>query len=76
MVDRIEQALSAKDPANAGIFQVNARPSSTSSMLCSAELQQALQPLAGKPYVVAHDAFQYLERRYRAQRRRRDLAQP
>jgi zinc transport system substrate-binding protein len=31
----------------------------------SAELKSALAPIAGKPYVVFHDALQYFERRYR-----------
>ncbi|MFZ0850689.1 MAG: zinc ABC transporter substrate-binding protein [Hyphomicrobiaceae bacterium] len=64
MVDRIEHVLSAKDPANAGIFRANAAALKHKLDALSAELQQALHPLAGKPYVVAHDAFQYLERRF------------
>lgn len=64
MVDRIEQALSAKDPANADVFKTNAAALKRRLDGLSAELQRALEPLAGKAYVVAHDAFQYLERRY------------
>jgi zinc transport system substrate-binding protein len=64
MVDRIEQALSAKDPADADAFKVNATALKRQLDALQVELQSALQPLAGKPYVVAHDAFQYLERRY------------
>ena len=30
----------------------------------AAELDGDLEPIAGKPYIVFHDAFQYLERRY------------
>ena len=64
MVDRIEQALSGKDPANADAFKTNATALKRQLDALRAELQGALEPLAGKPYVVAHDAFQYLERRY------------
>ena len=64
MVDRIEQALSAKDPPNADAFKTNARALKRQLDALRVELQSALEPLAGKPYVVAHDAFQYLERRY------------
>jgi len=64
MVDRIEQALSGKDPSNADIFKSNATVLKRRLDALRAELQGALEPLAGKPYVVAHDAFQYLERRY------------
>ena len=65
MVDRIEQALSAKDPANALAFKTNATALKGQLDSLRVELKAALEPLAGKPYVVAHDAFQYLERRYR-----------
>jgi zinc transport system substrate-binding protein len=64
MVDRIEQALSAKDAANADAFKVNATALKRRLDTLGAELKAALEPLAGKPYVVAHDAFQYLEHRY------------
>ena len=64
MVDRIEQALSAKDAANADAFKVNATALKRRLDTLGAELEAALGPLAGKPYVVAHDAFQYLEHRY------------
>jgi zinc transport system substrate-binding protein len=64
MVDRIEQALSAKDPANAEVFKTNAATLKRRLDGLGAELQRALEPLAGKAYIVAHDAFQYLERRY------------
>src|SRR5262245_27931065 len=65
MVDRIAEVLGAKDPGNADAFKGNAaRPKGELDDL-HRELQQALSPIAGKPYVVAHDAFQYFERRYR-----------
>jgi zinc transport system substrate-binding protein len=65
MVDRIAEVLGAKDPGNAGTFQLNATALKGELEALREELQQALQPIVGKPYVVAHDAFQYLEHRYR-----------
>jgi len=65
MVDRIAEVLAAKDPGNADAFNVNAMRLKGELDALGEELQLALAPLAGKPYVVAHDAFQYLERRYR-----------
>jgi zinc transport system substrate-binding protein len=64
MVDRIAEVLSAKDAANAAIFAANAVALKSKLEALSAELRQELRPLAGKPYVVAHDAFQYLEHRF------------
>jgi zinc transport system substrate-binding protein len=65
MVDRIAQVLSAKDPSHAGTFKINAAALKSELDELQEELARALNPIADKPYVVAHDAFQYLERRYR-----------
>ena len=65
MVERIAQVLSAKDPSNADSFKNNAAALKGELDGLREELARALNPIAGKPYVVAHDAFQYLERRYR-----------
>ncbi len=64
MVASIEQALSAKDPANAAVYKANAQALTAKLDALAAELEQALQPVAGKAYIVFHDAFQYLEKRY------------
>jgi zinc transport system substrate-binding protein len=64
MVDRIEQALSAKDPANAAAFKVNATALKAKLEALAAELARDLEPIASRPYIVFHDAIQYLERRY------------
>jgi len=65
MVDRIAEVLGSKDPGSADTFKVNATRLKGELDALGEELQLALAPLAGRPYVVAHDAFQYLERRYR-----------
>ena len=64
MVARIEQALSAKYPANAATFKANAQKLSADLDALSSELAGKLKPIASKPYIVFHDAFQYLEDRY------------
>lgn len=64
MVDRIEQALAAKYPADAAVFKANAGTARAKIDALAAELERDLAPLADRPYVVFHDAIQYLERRY------------
>jgi len=64
MVARIEQALAAMYPANAAAFKANAAALRAKLDALAAELNGELVPIAAKPYVVFHDAFQYFERRY------------
>jgi zinc transport system substrate-binding protein len=64
MVDRIAQALGAKDPAHAAAFKANAEALKTRLMALADELDRDLRPIASRPYIVFHDAYQYLERRY------------
>jgi zinc transport system substrate-binding protein len=65
MVDRIAQALSAKEPASATVFRSNADALKGKLDDLAAELARDLKPLADKPYIVFHDALQYFDRRYR-----------
>lgn len=65
MADRIAQVLSAKEPAKAELFNANAAALKAKLDGLSAELDRELAPLAGKPYIVFHDALQYFERRYK-----------
>ncbi len=64
MVDRIQQALGAKYPDHAAAFKTNAAALAAKLDALAAELDRDLKPIADKPYIVFHDAFQYLERRY------------
>jgi zinc transport system substrate-binding protein len=64
MVDRIEQALRARDPANAALYKANAEGLRAKLAALAVELDLALAPIAKRPYIVFHDATQYLESRY------------
>lgn len=64
MVAHIAAVLAAKRPASADTFKANAAKATARLDVLSAELAGTLKSLAGKPYVVFHDALQYLETRY------------
>ncbi len=64
MADRIADILAAKAPAQAATFRANAARLKVDLDALSAELARELAPVAGKPYIVFHDALQYLELRY------------
>ncbi len=57
-------ALSAKDPANAGTYAANAARTAAALDALDAELKTTLAPVAGRPFVVFHDAYQYFEAHY------------
>jgi zinc transport system substrate-binding protein len=64
MADRIAQVLSAKDPTHAALYQANAKALAGKLEALAAELGRDLAPIASRPYIVFHDATQYLESRY------------
>ena len=64
LADRIAQILSSKEPAKAAQFNANAVALKTKLDELSDELTRDLAPVAGKPYIVFHDALQYFDRRY------------
>jgi zinc transport system substrate-binding protein len=64
MLGHIATVLTAKRPALGDAFKANAVKAAARMDALSNELAVELQPIAGKPYVVFHDAFQYLEARY------------
>ena len=65
LVDRVAQVLAAKDPSKAALFNANAAALKTKLDELSDELTRDLAPVAGKPYIVFHDALQYFDRRYK-----------
>jgi zinc transport system substrate-binding protein len=64
MADRIAEVLASKEPARAELFRNNATALKAKLDALQTELAGKLEPLAGKPYVVFHDALQYFERRF------------
>jgi zinc transport system substrate-binding protein len=58
------EVLSAADPANAARYGRNALAVQAKLDALDAELLAKLAPVAAKPFVVFHDAYQYLEAHY------------
>jgi zinc transport system substrate-binding protein len=64
MVEQIARVLSRHDPANAGIYASNANVLKSKLNDLATELDGLLRPVAGRPYILFHDAMQYFERRF------------
>jgi zinc transport system substrate-binding protein len=64
IVQLAEAKVSALDPANAPRYAGNAAALVQRLDALDARLRQRLAPVRGQPFVVFHDAYQYLERRY------------
>lgn len=64
MLVQIAQVLSAADPAHQERYQANAQTMQHQLDTLDKDLKTTLQGLSGQPYIVFHDAYQYLERRY------------
>ena len=64
LVDAVAARLKALDPAHASLYESNAADTRQKLAALDRDLTTKLAPLAGKPYVVFHDAHQYFEKRY------------
>ncbi|WEK03132.1 MAG: zinc ABC transporter substrate-binding protein [Candidatus Devosia phytovorans] len=64
MVTQIATTLSEADPDNAAAYQANAEAESTRLDALETELTATLAPVADRPFVVFHDAYQYFEARF------------
>jgi zinc transport system substrate-binding protein len=64
MADAIASALTEVDPAHAGAYAANVAALRRRLQALDEDLRAELRPVAGKPYVVFHDAYHYLEARY------------
>jgi len=64
MVAAIAAALEAADPANAELYATNAAEMSARLDRLTGRMQAMLEPVQGRPFVLFHDAFQYLEARF------------
>ncbi|MBF0212793.1 MAG: zinc ABC transporter substrate-binding protein, partial [Magnetococcales bacterium] len=60
----IAEALSGVDPARAAAYRTNAEALSRRLEGLDRELEAELAPVRKRPYIVFHDAYQYLEHRY------------
>lgn len=69
MVKQMADILGAVDPAQRETYRQNAARTDAKLAALDAEIAAILADAKGKPFVVAHDAYQYFERRY-------GLAQP
>ncbi|MEX2650764.1 MAG: zinc ABC transporter substrate-binding protein [Alphaproteobacteria bacterium] len=64
MVTAIADALGAIDPDHAAAYSANAASAEADLRALDQRVRAALEPVRGRPFVVFHDAYQYLERRY------------
>lgn len=64
MVTQIATTLAAVDPENATAYQANAEAELVKLDELEAELAATLAPVADKPFIVFHDAYQYFEARF------------
>jgi zinc transport system substrate-binding protein len=60
----IVAALVEADPGRAGLYRSNAEHTQARLQDLDQELRSELTPVASRPYIVFHDAYLYLERRY------------
>jgi zinc transport system substrate-binding protein len=58
------EALATADPADARRYRENGRDLTARLEALDGELGAALAPVRSAPFIVFHDAYQYLERRY------------
>lgn len=63
MITSVVKALSAADPANAAAYKANGEAYRARLAKLEKELIADLKPHASKPFIVFHDAYQYLENR-------------
>lgn len=64
MVKQIASVLSEADPANAERYARNGADMTARLDALTAELRDTLAPVADKPFLVFHDAYQYFEARF------------
>ena len=64
LVAHIAQTLSEADPDNAATYAANAEAEQARLDALAAELTTTLAPVADKPFIVFHDAYQYFETRF------------
>lgn len=63
-LDLIARRLGAQDPENAEIYLTNAKAAAAEISALDAELRGKLAPLAGRSFVLGHDAYGYFTSHY------------
>jgi zinc transport system substrate-binding protein len=64
LAEAIAEVLARTDPAHAAAYRANGERLSGRLAELDAELARRLAPLRGRPFLVFHDAYPYLEARY------------
>jgi zinc transport system substrate-binding protein len=64
MIGTIAETLSAADPDNAAAYAANAQAAQVGLTTLEAEVAATLAPVADRPFIVFHDAYQYFEKRF------------
>ena len=64
LVHEIEEHLVKIDPSNAAKYEANAKAIMKKLDALTQEIEADLKPIQGRGYVVFHDAYQYLEKRF------------
>jgi zinc transport system substrate-binding protein len=64
IVNAAVDALATVDPANAARYRINGDAVTTRLDGLDAELRSMLAPVRERPFIVFHDAYQYVEKRY------------
>src|SRR5690606_34803273 len=64
IVDYVAERLGSRDPSRAAVYKANAAKAKEQLSALAKELDVSLKPVAGRPYVVFHDAYQYFEAKY------------
>ena len=60
----LTNVLSDISPAHRATFEANASATAGRLDTLQAEITKELEPVAGKPFIVFHDAYQYFEKRF------------
>lgn len=60
----IAETLAAADPANAAVYQENAKQGQARLETLITDIHASLAPVADRPFIVFHDAYQYFEHRF------------
>ena len=64
LVTAVADRLAGIDPANAAAYQANAKTTIDRLQALDSRIRERLAPVVDRPFVVFHDAYQYVEKRY------------